>query len=531
MLLKKTPESLRSLNLGSMITTSSQKDYSKFLLLALSCLVFFALTVRVLYLTDYSFNYSLDDPYVHLALSDQIAQGHYGLVAGKPASPSSSILYPFLLAIFSRIPCHVFVPLILGWIALIASILTLRRIGSEVKLRGWQLITIVFLVAATCNLFGLPFNGMEHGLHVAITLWVLYGVFKLTNEKSSPRFFLVALILCPLLRYEGLSVTVAGIMVLICYCRWYEAGAVTTILIILMGSFSVMLAKLGLPLLPHSVLLKSGMSTNQNNPSLLHIYSDNAIHSLGDRQGVVLLMLWLISLVGLLLSKNKQTKGNNTLAAFVSIIVLGHVVFGHFGWFGRYEIYAFIVTLIVAFWAWRDSFVDVIESYPFRSTGLLAVFLVLIGAPYIEVTLKTPEGAQDIYLQQAQMRKFTVEYYHNAVAVNDIGLLSYRNPYSVVDLWGLGYGRPDVINQEWMTQQVNRNNVGIVMIYREWFNEAIPFQWVHLGDLKFQRNTVSVANNTVQFYLTEIGDLKASQAALYSFIDHLPSKTQFVTAN
>jgi len=42
--------------------------------------------------------YPLEAAYTHLALAEQISVGHYGLVAGEAAAPSSSILYPFLLA-------------------------------------------------------------------------------------------------------------------------------------------------------------------------------------------------------------------------------------------------------------------------------------------------------------------------------------------------------------------------------------------------------------------------------------------------
>src|SRR5215468_4391895 len=44
------------------------------------------------------FVYALEAAYTHLALAQQIAQGHYGLAPGEAAAPSSSILFPFLLA-------------------------------------------------------------------------------------------------------------------------------------------------------------------------------------------------------------------------------------------------------------------------------------------------------------------------------------------------------------------------------------------------------------------------------------------------
>ena len=42
--------------------------------------------------------YTIDDPYIHLSLAENLLRGHYGVNLDEVASPSSSILYPFLLA-------------------------------------------------------------------------------------------------------------------------------------------------------------------------------------------------------------------------------------------------------------------------------------------------------------------------------------------------------------------------------------------------------------------------------------------------
>ena len=43
--------------------------------------------------------YTLDDPYIHLAVAESILEGGYGINTGEYASPSSSILWPFLLTV------------------------------------------------------------------------------------------------------------------------------------------------------------------------------------------------------------------------------------------------------------------------------------------------------------------------------------------------------------------------------------------------------------------------------------------------
>src|SRR5438128_9800887 len=68
------------------------------LLLALSLLLLVAALVgATLALTGGRLIYSLDDAYIELSLAWNIAQGHYGINAADVSSPSSSILYPFLL--------------------------------------------------------------------------------------------------------------------------------------------------------------------------------------------------------------------------------------------------------------------------------------------------------------------------------------------------------------------------------------------------------------------------------------------------
>ena len=47
-------------------------------------------TAAIVYFCDGKFFYTLDDPYIHLALSDNIFHGHYGLNAGEFSSPSNS---------------------------------------------------------------------------------------------------------------------------------------------------------------------------------------------------------------------------------------------------------------------------------------------------------------------------------------------------------------------------------------------------------------------------------------------------------
>jgi hypothetical protein len=49
------------------------------------------LLITTLVMTRGHFSYYLDDAYIHLALAQQIAHGHYGLNASEPSSPSQAL--------------------------------------------------------------------------------------------------------------------------------------------------------------------------------------------------------------------------------------------------------------------------------------------------------------------------------------------------------------------------------------------------------------------------------------------------------
>ena len=56
-----------------------------------------------LYLTDGRLVYTLDDPYIALKLANVVLGGGYGINASEHCSPSSSILYPLMLAVTQRL--------------------------------------------------------------------------------------------------------------------------------------------------------------------------------------------------------------------------------------------------------------------------------------------------------------------------------------------------------------------------------------------------------------------------------------------
>src|SRR5438046_3919544 len=111
--------------------------------------------IAILRLNHGTFTYTLDDPYLHLSLAENIAAGHYGINRDDVAAPSSSVLWPYLLAPFSALPFGHLVPLLLNYVASLGTIALLARImgaslgGAQEKLKNEVVaMLLAFLILA-----------------------------------------------------------------------------------------------------------------------------------------------------------------------------------------------------------------------------------------------------------------------------------------------------------------------------------------------------------------------------------------------
>jgi hypothetical protein len=230
-----------------------------FLAIGVTLLVLFFGILRI---NNGTFLYTLDDPYIHLALSDQIRHGNYGLYPGTHAAPSSSILFPFLLATASGTPLHPYFPLLINVCAIFLTAEIMRRFLLHLNL-GTDTFAVVaqaaalYLMALCFNLIGVVFTGLEHSLHIATVAAIVYGLALFLDRGRMPAWLPFAIVLCPLIRYEGLALSVGALLILA--LRGRIAAALTSLaaIVLLLGSFSLFLVKLGLPPLPSSILSKS----------------------------------------------------------------------------------------------------------------------------------------------------------------------------------------------------------------------------------------------------------------------------------
>ncbi|RSL16215.1 hypothetical protein EDE15_1726 [Edaphobacter aggregans] len=487
--------------------------------------------ISILHKTGGTFVYPLDDPYIHLAMAEQLVHGHYGINTVEASSPSSSILWPLLLIPFAGTSWQVYLPLAwnllfgLASAGLIGAVVAGWPGGSALatqKTPWWQQAVIATLLILLANLVSLTFIGMEHVLQVMLSLCCAIGMLEAMEGRTMPSWSLAAAIIAPMVRYEDLALTVAVAIGLIGLKQGRKAAIVLAGSVVPLIGFSLFLKAKGLPILPTSVLVKGGAYKTGTSPvmSLLSGIRENVIQDLQHLERASMALLLLILLVLLWRERSRTRRFVIGGAAWVAAIQL---LIGRFGWFHRYEVYAFIFVALIL--------VRILAEKPTTFRFALVAFLLLFCArPYILGTLMTPRGSFEVYEQQYQMHRFMTGFYGHDVALNDLGLVSYQRPAGVYVLDLFGLASPEASRQvdktaPWLDDIVQRHGVHMAMLYPAWFQ--IPSSWTPLAKLCLDRPHQVVSESCVVFYSTSAPTLEQTRAAVARFARTVPPPAVF----
>lgn len=524
-------------------------------------LAVFVLYAQILFLNQGTFTYTLDDPYIHLALSERLAAGFYGLNPGEPASPSSSILYPFLLMAGAGQPWHVMLPLVLALIGLalaLAALMSLFATAGLLATGPGRLAAEVLAVglAFALNLLGVPFTGMEHTLHVAATLAALAGLARWVTTDRMPWWLAPVVLVNPLLRFEGLGV-VAGFLaaLLLLGRRWTALGLAAAVGGMLAG-YGWAMHRLGLPVLPGSVMIKSSAAQAGGEGHVLAVLQavlgnlatvwreQPSARLLIVAAGLVLVrpLAWLlVSLVRRREAawRDPAWKGDGAVALLVGTAAAAHLAAGRYGWFGRYELYVLALAVAAPFFVWRRELGRLVavtapeRAWPLRLAALavLAVpvpLMLVWAAPHLsDVTRATPLAARNIYLQHYQMHRFSHDYFPEPVAVADLGYVAFGARWPVLDLRGLGSeparraqlaGRAP---KDWIAELTGHDKTSYMMIYDVAF-PILPDGWQRVGFLSMDERRVTAADSIVAFHANGPEAAARLTAALQRFRPTLP---------
>ncbi|MGR3659708.1 MAG: hypothetical protein ACU0CA_00790 [Paracoccaceae bacterium] len=457
--------------------------------------------------------YSLDDPYIHLSVAENILQGGYGVNLSEYSSPSSSILYPFLLAAMLFVGAGDWGPLILNAVSMALAIWFFSgfywRYGVNVRettsvIQGFILVPVLILAI---NAVALPMTGMEHSLHTLASILVIVGLVELKDGKPVPKALIIGILLAPLIRFEGVALSMVAIGALF-WCRRYTAAiGISVVLVLIAGFYAYVMDSLGLPVLPSSVLRKSSSSDALLDYGMLKVVGgmvSNFWLSLSSKPGTMLAIG--VALILFWIDQKHKDEASRLMVGTVALVAIGaHMVLGKNGWFSRYEIYAMAIMIMALVYLYSGYLRDTKYRGYFRFIGVL--LLLLPNAVSYDATRHLSGlASRNIYLQQYQMHRFAIEFFPQIVAVNDLGLVSYGNENYVLDLWGLGSEKARKLAKagytpEGISQLVDAAGAKYAMLYGVAFEGALPESWCKIAVLETIRVTAAFAD--VDFYLID----------------------------
>ena len=509
-------------------------------------LILAAILVAIIQLCGGHLIYSLDDPYISLSLGWHIGHGHYGINAGEAASPASSVLYPFLLAAFAWTSWQEWVPLVANALAAVgtgaAFAAAICRYG--IVTRGSQVARATVLIVTLCiaiDTIGLVFVGLEHSLHALTSVLVVLGMARALEEDRVPPWLLAAIVLLPLWRFEGCALALLAILALALSGQARAASIALCAVAASLGTYAAAMHALGLPLLPSSVLSKSAIAKDVVEGSagpvvLLRQIAHNLWSSLNPQALPVFVLIALALARPALRAWRSDEAGTEAwslwretlFAGVVAGALIAHILFGSWGGFVRYAPYAIAAGAAGAIVLWRHSIATFFaRAEPlFDAAGVLA--MLCAGQVYLAATILTPVAARGVYEQQYQMHRFAADIYRRAVAVQDLGWVSYRNPNYVLDVWGLGSEEArrararERTDPEAIVRLVQRRHIDLVMAND--LTGRVPPDWCLVGELRTP-HYIAAELTTLGFYTTTPDAVEYAVASLHRLARELISGT------
>ncbi len=479
------------------------------------------------------FFYPLDDPYIHLRVAQQIARGGYGINAGEFSSPSSSVLWPFLLAPFAWLPLSAFVlvpfvldiGLVLGETALIYAILERAlSVPGEPRARPVSL-TIVIIVC--CNVVGVALTGLEHSLQGLLTLLIVRGLLILArDDQPKPqvdRWLLVAIALLPLVRFEGALISLSAVAF-----AWSRGRPITLVPLALGGlgvvAFGAWLMRHGLPPLPSSVLVKIATRLPRS-------FVEHSVP-------VVIVVCLLPTLRPAWRLRAAPRRALPFVLPVATVIVYAtQMIF--VAWYGRYEVFLFLYVLGLLPALFPDACRVLLARGPLpalRSRRALLYGGGILATIYTLPLVGFPIASHDIMLQPAEVARFTRQLWRRPVAIDDLGLASLGADAYVLDLLGLGSdtARRALTSPAAAPQLValaQREHVDLAAIYA--FPNALTTGqgWLHVADLTVDTTNFVLPVPTVQIWTRDAATAAEARARLREYARALPPEVRLTLAN
>jgi hypothetical protein len=510
-------------------------------IIALSCLwiSLVAMFAAVLVINSGLMVYTLDDAYIHLAISKNLYQySVFGVTRYGFSSSSSSPFWNLIVSsVFVLVGVSALVPLALNAFFASVAVVTVYILLKEMEMSPKYLTVVLVSFVFFTSLPGLVFVGMEHTLHVVFSIVFVVLAARIlslgeTNTRSQSLFLLVITFFASAARIETVFLALPVAILFVLKRRWIYALAILIMAGLPWLAYGIVSMQNGWLLISNSLLVKSVNAMDEG----VSFYFVRGIGSL------------LISphLVALLVASVKLTSFrdigfwhiNNVLKLIFVPACLLHVLLDRVGWFFRYEAYLVAIGVIVVSIQGRQFISDLdlaslrmplrgisLEKKRLYGLGLVILFVAPLAGRGVLAIAWTPIASNNIYEQQYQMGLFLNRFYTDeTVMVNDIGCVNYLADIVCVDKWGIGtleIGEALLngsMSATWLQSIAAERGVKIAVVYAD---KYIPDDWEDVGNWTIRHNVVA-HGNTVTFFVVMPSERDRLINSLVLFSSSLP---------
>jgi len=234
------------------------------LIVALSCLwlSLFVLYVAILEMNSGRMIYTIDDVYIHLAISRNLNEfSVFGVTRYEFSSSSSSPFWNLIISAgFLLVGVNDMLPLalnaILSSIAVVTVYVLLKESGTSPRCITGVLLSFVFFT----SLPGLVFTGMEHILHIILSLiFVVLSSRILSGDVRFGRESFFLFIVTPFvsaIRFETIFIAIPVVLLFLMKRDWTHALIVLGMTAVPWVAYGIVSVQNGWLLLPNSLIVK-----------------------------------------------------------------------------------------------------------------------------------------------------------------------------------------------------------------------------------------------------------------------------------
>jgi hypothetical protein len=351
-------------------------------------------------------------------------------------------------------------------------------------------------------------------------------------------------------RFESYSFVFVGCMLFLIRKKWKYSLVLALAGILPLVLYQYISVSHGWFWLPNSILIRAnayqGEIFNSQQAVIIDTIISRGFHNFNYAPHVRTLIVTSCALlaVGWIRSRSLWTIGHVSTILFVCM-ALAHLQFGKIGHFFRYEAYLISLGLFIIAYDFSEIIrSETLGKQRLRMYIVLSVIMIYFSVqglpPLILRSIKSfyriPLACRNIYEQQYQMGLFLQRFYpKSAVAVNDIGAVSFLGDVHILDLVGLANADVLQLKMEgsYTTQQIYQlsrtKDVTIAIVYEPWFRlenlQGVPSEWKKVGVWKINDNIVCGCD-VVSFYAVKTSEQEHLMHNLHLFSSMLPKSVE-----